>query len=824
MAGRWRDSKSARVLGRVTRGALISVGALTLAGSLSASLLSKKAAQKRLQLPEDFVLVLDFEGSDLTEKPDDPITKLKLGNINQVQLSKMVDALKHAGSDKRIQGMVGCIGDAQKHGGLAQVQELRNAVLGFRKLKQDAVPTVAYSDSFGEGGSSGTLGYYLASAFDQIYVQETGLLSFTGFAASTPFLRGLLDKWHIKPLGFAREEYKSVVSQYTDKQYSKANKEATRALLHTWMAQIVTDVAAARGMTTAQVMEALNTSPLSAPEAAAAGLLTGVNDRSEALQTLLHSPKSAADPATLVNTNQGLLVGSTAAKKIGKAIGKAKAARSESALATPDSAVQAIHSATHLSDSLALRPSAELQDSALPAQKSSGAALSLAHSPAADAELPAEISSQPQQSCEEQNADLVRRIRAAAKPLNKAVVVQITPEALDLKCCPAVPISKYIQVLEHEKQKAKQKPSIMQRIQALQAADEEDASTSVNDAPGDKSKPQVAVITATGIIVSGTSAPGLRQQKQIGSSELGRELQKARHDPKVKAVVLRVDSPGGSAVGSDAIYQEVVKVQQAGKPVVVSMGNLAASGGYYISASADKIVAQPGTITGSIGVAFGKFNASQALKDQGINVDTIAVGKNATAQSLFHDFTKEQRRQVNVLMDRTYGHFLSRVSVGRNMTLSETRKVAKGRVWTGEDALQHGLVDQLGGLADAVCLAKQQAGLSQEDDAVEVVDFPPPKSFIQLLREALSKQPQGFGMMAAAASVMGPQFGDDSILTLLLWLAMAHQPGLQSHALLPAAAAQVSGIPDIASMVTGRQSYLSHLGGLQMLHAPMHIE
>ncbi|KAL0021728.1 hypothetical protein WJX79_008882 [Trebouxia sp. C0005] len=616
MAGSWRDSKSTRLLGRLTRGALISVGALTLAGSLSASLLSKKAAQKRLQLPEDFVLVLDFEGSDLTEKPDDPITKLRSGSINQMQLFKMVDALQHAGSDKRIQGVVGCIGDTQKYGGLAQVQELRNAVLGFRKLKQDDVPTVAYSDSFGEGGGSGTLGYYLASAFDQIYVQETGLVSFTGFAASTPFLRGLLDRWHIKPLGFAREEYKSVVSQYTDKEYSKANKEATRALLHSWMAQIVTDVAAARGMTTAKVMEALNMSPLSASEAATAGLLTGVS----------------------------------------------------------------------------------------------------------------------------------HRIRAAAKPLNKAVVVQITPEALDLKCCPAVPISKYIQVLEHEKHKAKQKPSIMQRIQALQAAEEEDTAMAVSRTPDNESKPQVAVITATGIIVSGTSAPGLRQQKQIASRELGRELQKARHDPKVKAVVLRIDSPGGSAVGSDAIYQEVVKVQQAGKPVVVSMGNLAASGGYYISASADKIVAQPGTITGSIGVAFGKFNASQALKDQGINVDTVAVGRNATAQSLFHDFTKEQRRQVNVLMDRTYGHFLSRVSAGRNMTLSETRQVAKGRVWTGEAALQHGLVDQLGGLTDAVHLAKQQAGLSQEDDAVEVVDFPPPKSFIQLLREALSKQPQGFEM------------------------------------------------------------------------------
>ncbi len=197
-------------------------------------------------------------------------------------------------------------------------------------------------------------------------------------------------------------------------------------------------------------MEALNTSPLSAPEAAAAGLLTGVSHRSDALQTLLHSPNSAAAPATLVNTNQGLLVGSTAAKKIGKAIGKIKAARLESPLDIPDSAAQALHSTTHPSDSVASRPTADLQDSASPTQNSSSAAL--AQSPAADAELaadmcskPTESSDQPQESREKQDADLVRRIRAAGKPLNKAVVVQITPQALDLKCCPAVPISKYIQ-------------------------------------------------------------------------------------------------------------------------------------------------------------------------------------------------------------------------------------------------------------------------------------------------------------------------------------------------------------------------------------------
>ncbi len=234
----------------------------------------------------------------------------------------------------------------------------------------------------------------------------------------------------------------------------------------------------------------MNTSPLSAPEAAAAGLITGINHRSHAIQTLLHSAKSAEDPATLVDSQQKLLVGTESARKIGMAIVKAKApSQPKSAAQDSDSAAQAVHSATHVSDSVVLKPeghssavklssAAEGSGSSIQDSSTIGAAL-LAQSSAADAELPSNISSKPIQLAtpsgqetvqvsanaqlarrvdagsseehfpEEANSDLVRRIQGAAKPMKKALVVQITPEALDLKCCPAVPMSKYIQV--HQK-------------------------------------------------------------------------------------------------------------------------------------------------------------------------------------------------------------------------------------------------------------------------------------------------------------------------------------------------------------------------------------
>lgn len=206
-----------------------------------------------------------------------------------------------------------------------------------------------------------------------------------------------------------------------------------------------------------QVVKALNSSPLSAPEAAAAGLITGSSHRSTAIQTLLHSAQCAADPAALINTSQKLLAGSAAAKKIGVSIMKARAASADSATGTPDSVAEAVHTATHLSDSVALKPTARAAATAT-CDSGSTTAVSLSDSSVQLAQ-PAENNTQDhtqdnmvlhtseqQESSQEDNADLVRRIQAADKPLKRAVVVQITPEALELKCCPAVPVSKYIQV------------------------------------------------------------------------------------------------------------------------------------------------------------------------------------------------------------------------------------------------------------------------------------------------------------------------------------------------------------------------------------------
>lgn len=206
-----------------------------------------------------------------------------------------------------------------------------------------------------------------------------------------------------------------------------------------------------------QVIKALNASPLSAPEAAAAGLITGSSHRSTAIQTLLHSAQCAADPAGLVNTSQKLLACSAAAKKIGLSILRARAASADSATGTPDSVAEAVHTATLPSDSVALKSIAEDPATAT-CDSSSTTAVSLSDSSVQLAQ-PAENNAQgrtqdnmvfhtseQQESSQEDNADLVRRIQAADKPLKRAVVVQITSEALELKCCPAVPVSKYIQV------------------------------------------------------------------------------------------------------------------------------------------------------------------------------------------------------------------------------------------------------------------------------------------------------------------------------------------------------------------------------------------
>lgn len=244
---------------------------------------------------------------------------------------------------------------------------------------------------------------------------------------------------------------------------------------------------------------------------------------------------------------------------------------------------------------------------------------------------------------------------------------------------------------------------------------------------------RIAVVYAVGSIMTGESADGT-----LGSTTFGESMKTAREDENVDAVVVRVNSPGGSAVASDAMLREILLTKRE-KPVVVSMGDLAASGGYWISTPADTIVADPLTITGSIGVFFTFFNAEEFFDDKlGITFDGVQTSSYADLFSGVEPLSDAEEALIQRTVTDTYEGFLQRVADGRDMTTDEVDAIAQGRVWMGQQALDRGLVDVLGGLDDAVAIAAEMAGL--EPDTYSVRTLPRPKTFFEELNQALGAQ------------------------------------------------------------------------------------
>ncbi|EFN58740.1 hypothetical protein CHLNCDRAFT_34059 [Chlorella variabilis] len=528
---------------------------------------------------EGFILELDLEASSVVEVTRSPgLQSLLQPGTAQLSLQEATGALRAAGGDPRVKGLLALLG-GQTGMGLAQVQELRDAVADFRQAAAGRAPTVAYADAFGEGGAGGTAAFYLASAFDVVAVQPGGLVSVTGLAAATPFARGLLDRWRIVPVFFAREEYKSAANFLRYRGSTRAEREALGDRLASLGAQVVRGIAAGRGLSEEQVRRAIDGAPHLAAEAAALRLIDAPLHRDQARKLVSR-----------------LREGMAPARPPSDSIAAARAALTALATGQP-------------------------------------------------AEAPSRTS----------------------PPLGGA-----SPDAIA-----SLPV-----------------------IKALRAA---------------------------------------------------------RQDPAVKACVLRVDSPGGSAAASEAIHREVSLVVGAGKPVVVSMGNVAASGGYYIATAASKIVAQPGTLTGSIGVLAGKLVCDAALREYGVSVEVVTVGRSAAAMSPLTPFTRHQRRRVEEFMDATYALFKQRVAEGRGLKPEAVAKLAKGRVWTGEQAVEAGLVDQLGGLQAAVELAKREAGLPLEEGAVELRQaYPEKKSRLAAALKLVRGEDAGGDGGAAAQPAPAP--------------------------------------------------------------------
>jgi protease IV len=511
---------------------------------------------------------------DLTEAlPDAPPAAdlIHLFAAEKMTLRDAVDALQRAAGDNRIKGLNIHVGDADI--GFAEVQELRDAIARFRAAGKRAL---AYADSFGELGS-GTRGYYLASACDEIWLQPLGSLGLVGLRAEVPFFRGTFDKLGIIPRFDHREEFKTAANTLTETALTQAHREETKAILDSVEGQIVRGVAKARHLDEARVRALVEKGPLLTGQALDSRLIDHVGYRDEAMAVL-------------------------------------------------DAGAEEPH---HLS--------------------------------------------------------LARYIRAAGRP--------------------------------------------------------------------HKSGPTIALIYAHGLIRQGRADDDLLATSGSSAESLIAAFRNAAKDSSVRAILLRIDSPGGSAVASESIWRATVKAREAGKPIIVSMGDVAGSGGYYIAASADKIVAQPATLTGSIGVVGGKVVIDGLLKKLGVTWGVVQTDDNAGITSALEDFSAEGHRRFEAFLDDIYAGFKDRVARGRKLSADAVEAVAKGRVWTGEDAKSHGLVDALGGYAMALDLAKAAAGIPADQD-VTIKLFPAPRDAASLIADRLFGDGDSVASSAAAGAAL----------------------------------------------------------------------
>lgn len=244
-----------------------------------------------------------------------------------------------------------------------------------------------------------------------------------------------------------------------------------------------------------------------------------------------------------------------------------------------------------------------------------------------------------------------------------------------------------------------------------------------------RSEHKVALVGGVGTITAGNSDPF---SQIMGGLTMSARLRRIREDDDIKGIILRVNSPGGSVVGSDMVWKEVKLLEEAGKPVVVTMSGVAGSGGYYISMAASHIISQPSTITGSIGVIFGKFDLEGLYEWLGITIDQVKTSPNADIFSSSTSLTDDQRERVESWMATIYETFVQKAADGRSQTYQELEPRARGRIYTGVQAREIGLVDELGGLPEARDQMKQALGL-EEDEDIELVLYPRPKSLWEAL-------------------------------------------------------------------------------------------
>ncbi|TDD86231.1 signal peptide peptidase SppA [Actinomadura rubrisoli] len=492
-----------------------------------------KQARDRRTAP--LILELDLTEGIVETAPADPISAIM--SMRRTSLRDVLDGLRRARTDSRVRALV-----VKVSGGvnLALAQELREAVQAFRDAGKLAV---AWAETFGEGGR-GTVPFYLATAFDKVYLQPTGEVGLTGVALEEPFFAGALEKAGVQPRFAKRYEYKTMANTFMERAYTPEHEESSQRLVTSIGEQITAGIAAARDLPVERVRELTDRGPLLADEALEEGLVDHLGYRDEVYAALREEFGEAAQLRYVARYNR--------------------------------------------------------------------------------------------------TQGLARRL---PQPGRQDVVALINGQG----------------------------PIRLGR--------------------------------------SGRGGPLPNSGPAMGSDTVCAAFRAAARDDRVKAIVFRVNSPGGSAVASDAIWREVVLARRAGKPVIVSMGNVAASGGYYVAMAADTIVAQPATITGSIGVVVGKAVVSDLLDRIGIGLGSVADGEHARMFSATKDFSDSEWERINAALDRIYDGFTAKVAEGRELSRDRVHELARGRVWTGADACERGLVDELGGLDTALDLARKRSGL-----------------------------------------------------------------------------------------------------------------
>jgi protease IV len=545
------------------------------------------------RVPEHTVLELNLDEEIIEYKPDETLAMAFLGEGHR--LIALLGAIEKAGDDEKVSMLVAKVDNRGL--GLARIQELRAAIKGFREKGKKAI---AYTDTLGEFGQ-GNGAYYLASAFDEIYIQPSGNLGLTGLIAETPFIKGTLDMIGVRPRVDSRYEYKNAMNTFTEEHYTKPHKEALEALLDSWFNKMVKDIAFDRKLTEDQVRDLFDHGLFSSQEAMEAGLIDGIHYADEVLSRV---------------------------------------------------------------------------------QKEAGSSA--------------------------QRLEWSEYIKRAGSP--------------------------------HEKGKT------------------------------------IALIYGIGGVQRGKSGFSPMSGRAMGADTISKAFRQAVDDAKVSAIIFRIDSPGGSYVASDTIWRETVRAREKGVPVIVSMGNMAGSGGYFVAMAADKIVAQPGTITGSIGVFAGKMLTVELWEKLGVHWDETYTSKNATFWTSTHDYTPEQWALFQNFLNQIYEDFTSKVADGRNLSKEKVLEIAKGRIWSGEDALKVGLVDELGGIPEAIGLAKKIAGIG-EKEGIELREFPMKKSMIAVLMENLplsGKESVNSSLAISALEMVSPH------LSVLSKLGLGGDPGVLS--------------------------------------------